>query len=154
VRMLALGIPVGLGPDGPAGSNNDLDMFEEMDLAAKLQKLVTLNPQSLPATAALEMATDGGARALGLQNLIGTLEPGKRADMITVRLDQPHAVPLYDPISQLVYALKSSDVRDVMINGRPVVRDRQLLTLDLKQILAKTAQFQAQVQRSLSTLRK
>jgi 5-methylthioadenosine/S-adenosylhomocysteine deaminase len=154
VRMLALSIPVGLGTDGPAGSNNDLDMFEEMDLAAKLQKLVTLDPQSLPATAALQMATAGGARVLGLQNEIGSLEPGKRADMITVRLDQPHAVPLYDAISQLVYALKASDVRDVMINGKPVVRDRQLLTLDLKQILAKAAEFQAQVRASLTASRK
>jgi 5-methylthioadenosine/S-adenosylhomocysteine deaminase len=154
VRMLALGIPVGLGPDGPAGSNNDLDMFEEMDLAAKLQKLVTLDPQSLPATAALQMATAGGASVLGLQNMIGSIEPGKRADMISVRLDQPHAVPLYDAISQLVYALKASDVRDVMINGRPVVRDRQLLTLDLKQILAKTAEFQSRVRASLTASRK
>ena len=74
--------------------------------------------------------------------------------MITVRLDRPHAVPLYDAISQMVYALKGSDVRDVMVNGKPVVRDRQLLTLDLKQILARTAQFQAQVRASLSTSRK
>jgi 5-methylthioadenosine/S-adenosylhomocysteine deaminase len=150
VRMLALGIVVGLGPDGPAGSNNDLDMFEEMDLAAKLQKVITLDPQSLPATAAFEMATMGGARVLGLQREIGSLEPGKRADMISVRLDQPHAVPLYEPVSQLVYALKASDVRDVMVNGKVVVRDRQILTLDLKQVLAKAEEFQAKVRASLS----
>jgi 5-methylthioadenosine/S-adenosylhomocysteine deaminase len=141
---------VGLGPDGPAGSNNDLDMFEEMDLAAKLQKVITLDPQSLPATAAFEMATMGGARVLGLQREIGSLEPGKRADMISVRLDQPHAVPLYEPVSQLVYALKASDVRDVMVNGKVVVRDRQILTLDLKQVLAKAEEFQAKVRASLS----
>jgi 5-methylthioadenosine/S-adenosylhomocysteine deaminase len=149
VRMRMLGISVGLGPDGPAGSNNDLNMFEEMDLAAKLQKVVTLDPQSLPATAAFEMATMGGARALGLEREIGSLEPGKRADMISVRLDQPHAVPLYEPVSQLVYALKASDVRDVMVNGKPVVRDRQVLTLDLKQILAKAEEFQSKVRASL-----
>jgi 5-methylthioadenosine/S-adenosylhomocysteine deaminase len=150
VRMLSLGISVGLGPDGPAGSNNDLDMFEEMDLAAKLQKVFTLDPQSLPAIAALEMATMGGARVLGLQGEIGSLEAGKRADMISVGLDRPHAVPLYEPVSQLVYALKSSDVRDVMVNGRTVVRDRQILTLDMKQVMAKAAEFQAKVRASLA----
>ena len=129
VRMRALGIAVGLGPDGPAGSNNDLNMFEEMDLAAKLQKVITQDPQSLPAAAVFEMATMGGARVLGLEREIGSLEPGKRADMISVRLDQPHAAPLYEPVSQMVYALKASDVRDVMVNGKQVVRDRQILTL-------------------------
>ena len=148
--MLSLGIAVGLGPDGPAGSNNDFDMFEEMDLAAKLQKLITLDPQSLPAAAAFEMATMGGARVLGLQGQIGSLEPGKRADMISISLDRPNAVPLYDPISQLVYALKASDVRDVMVNGKPVVRDRQLLTLDWNQILGKAREFQAKVRTSLA----
>jgi 5-methylthioadenosine/S-adenosylhomocysteine deaminase len=150
VRMLSLGIVVGLGPDGPAGSNNDFNMFEEMDLAAKLQKVITLDPQSLPATTAFEMATMGGARVLGLQREIGSLEAGKRADMISVRLDQPHAVPLYEPVSQLVYALKASDVRDVMVNGKTVVRDRQLLTMDLKQILSKAEEFQAKVRASLA----
>jgi 5-methylthioadenosine/S-adenosylhomocysteine deaminase len=150
VRMLSLGIVVGLGPDGPAGSNNDFNMFEEMDLAAKLQKVATMDPQSLPATTAFEMATMGGARVLGLQREIGSLEPGKRADMISVRLDQPHAVPMYEPVSQLVYALKASDVRDVMVNGKTVVRDRQLLTLDLKQVLSKAEEFQAKVRASLS----
>src|SRR6266446_1787494 len=94
VRMRMSGISVGFVPDGPAGSNNDLNMFEEMDLAAKLQKVATLDPQSLPAAAVFEMATMGGARALGLEHEIGSLEPGKRADMIAVRLDQPHATPL------------------------------------------------------------
>jgi 5-methylthioadenosine/S-adenosylhomocysteine deaminase len=96
------------------------------------------------------MATLGGARVLGLDREIGSLEPGKRADMISVRLDQPHAVPLYEPVSQLVYALKASDVRDVMVNGRPVVRDRQILTLDLKQILAKADEFHSKVRASLA----
>src|SRR5437762_6006019 len=126
VRMRALGIAVGLGPDGPAGSNNDLNMFEEMDLAAKLQKAITQDPQSLPAAAAFEMATMGGARALGMEKEIGSLEQGKRADMIVVRLDQPHAVPMYEPVSPMGYALKASDVRDVMVHGKQLVRDRQL----------------------------
>src|SRR5215831_16444170 len=117
VKMRALGIAVGLGPDGPAGSNNDFNLFEEMDLAAKLQKVTSMNPQALPASAALEMATIEGARVLGLEKQIGSLEMGKRADLITVRLDRANAVPVYDPVSDLVYALKAEDVRDVMVNG-------------------------------------
>jgi 5-methylthioadenosine/S-adenosylhomocysteine deaminase len=149
-RMLALGIPVGLGPDGPAGSNNDFNMFEEMDLAAKLQKVTLLDPQALPAKTALEMATILGARALGMEKEIGSIEAGKRADLIAVRLDRPNGAPLYDPISQMVYALKAEDVRDVMVNGRPVVRDAKILTLDEAQILAKAAEYQAKIRASLN----
>src|SRR5439155_17015444 len=149
VRMLELGLAVGLGPDGPAGSNNDFNMFEEMDLAAKLQKVTTMDPQALPATAALEMATIRGARALGMEKEIGSLEPGKRADMIMVRIDRPHAQPLYDAVSQMVYALKGSDVRDVMVNGKPVVRDAKILTLNEQQILAKAAEYRAKISASL-----
>ena len=149
VRMLEFDIPVGLGTDGPAGSNNDFDLFEEMDLVAKLQKLTTMNPQALPAAAALEMATIRGARALGMEKEIGSIEPGKRADLIMVRLDRPHAVPLYDAVSQMVYALKADDVRDVMVNGRPVVRDAKILTLNQPQILQKAAEYRDRVKASL-----
>jgi 5-methylthioadenosine/S-adenosylhomocysteine deaminase len=149
LKMLALGINVGLGPDGPAGSNNDFNLFEEMDLAAKLQKVTTLDPQALPASTAFEMATMGGARVLGMEKEIGSLEPGKRADMILVRLDRPNAVPLYDPISQMVYALKADDVRDVMVNGKPVVRDARILTLNEPQILRKAAEYRGRVAASL-----
>ncbi|MSV27470.1 MAG: amidohydrolase, partial [Bryobacterales bacterium] len=149
VKMLALDIAVGLGPDGPAGSNNDFNMFEEMDLAAKLQKLVTMDPQALPAAQALEMATIRGARALGLDGMIGSLEAGKRADMIMVRIDRSHAAPIYGAVSQLVYALKGSDVRDVMVNGKPLVRDGQALTLDAKQIMAKAEEYGEKVRASL-----
>jgi len=148
-KMRAMGIAVGLGTDGPAGSNNDLNLFEEMDLAVKLQNVSTLNPQALSAEAALEMATIGGARVLGLDKEIGSLDLGKRADLITVRTDRPNGVPLYNPISQMVYALKAEDVRDVMINGKVVVRDGQALTLDEHQILVKAAEYGAQVSRSL-----
>ncbi len=148
-KMLALDIAVGLGPDGPAGSNNDFNLFEEMDLAAKLQKLLTMDPRALPAAQALEMATIRGARALGLDRMIGSLEAGKRADMIVVRTDRPHAVPLYGAVSQLVYALKGSDVRDVMVNGKPLVRDGQALTLDAKRIMAKAAEYGEKVRVSL-----
>jgi 5-methylthioadenosine/S-adenosylhomocysteine deaminase len=149
VKMLAAGVHVGLGPDGPAGSNNDFDMFEEMDLAAKLAKVTSLDPKALPATTALEMATIGGARALGLDKTIGSLEPGKHADLIVVRLDRPNAVPLYDAVSQMVYALKASDVRDVTINGKPIVRDGRILTLDEPAILAKAAEYRMKVSESL-----
>jgi 5-methylthioadenosine/S-adenosylhomocysteine deaminase len=148
-KMRAMGIAVGLGTDGPAGSNNDFNMFEEMDLAVKLQNVSTLNPQALSAAASLEMATMGGARVLGLEQQIGSLEAGKRADMIAVRTDVPNGVPLYNPVSQMVYALKAEDVRDVMVNGRPVVRDGRALTLDERQILQKAAEYKIQVTRSL-----
>jgi 5-methylthioadenosine/S-adenosylhomocysteine deaminase len=148
-KMLALDLAIGLGTDGPAGSNNDLDMSEEMDLASKLQKLVTSDPEVLPARQALEMATIRGARALGMEKEIGSIEPGKRADLITVRLDRANAVPLYDVYSQMVYALKASDVRDVMINGRLVVRDGQPLTLDAGQVLAKAEEYGRKVRQSL-----
>lgn len=149
VKMLTLDLAVGLGPDGPAGSNNDLDMFEEMDLASKLQKVTTLDPEVLPARQALEMATIRGARALGMEREIGSIEPGKRADVIVVRLDRANAVPLYDVYSQMVYALKASDVRDVMVDGRQVVRDGRVLTLDEAQVLARGEEYGRKVQESL-----
>ncbi len=149
IRMLALGLAVGLGTDGPAGSNNDFDMFEEVDLAAKLQKVTSGDPEAVPARAALAMATIGGARALGLERQIGSLEPGKCADLITIRLDQPNGVPLYDVYSQMVYALKGSNVRDVMVNGKMLVRDGKPLTLDPAQVLSKAREFQRRIAASL-----
>ncbi|HXM45168.1 MAG TPA: amidohydrolase family protein [Bryobacteraceae bacterium] len=148
-RMLALDMAVGLGPDGPAGSNNDFNMFEEMDLAAKLQKVITGDPRNLPAEAAVEMATIRGARALGMEKEIGSLESGKRADLISIRLDRPNAVPLYNVYSQIVYALKGSDVQDVMVNGKLLVKDAQPLTLNAAQIEAKAREYREQVQKSL-----
>ncbi|HLX45597.1 MAG TPA: amidohydrolase family protein [Bryobacteraceae bacterium] len=149
VKILNLGIAMGLGTDGVAGSNNDHDMMEEMDLAAKLQKVTTGDPRALPAEAAFAMATITGARALHLDKMIGSLEPGKRADMIAIRLDAPHAVPMYNVYSQLVYALKGSDVSDVMVNGRAIVRDKKMLTLDAAAVLAKAAQYQERIKKSL-----
>jgi 5-methylthioadenosine/S-adenosylhomocysteine deaminase len=148
-KMLSMGIAVGLGPDGPAGSNNDFNLFEEMDLAAKLAKVTALDPRVVPAAAALEMATIGGARVLGMEKEIGSLEAGKRADLIAVSLGRPHATPLYGAVSQMVYALKASDVRDVMVEGRPVVRDARILTLDEKAILEKAAEYRTQILKSL-----
>jgi 5-methylthioadenosine/S-adenosylhomocysteine deaminase len=149
VRMLALDLPVGLGPDGPAGSNNDFNMFEEMDLAAKLQKVITLNPEVVPASAALEMATIRGARALGMEKEIGSIEVGKRADMILMDVYRPNAVPMYDPISQMVYALKADDVSFVMVNGEVVVKDGKIQTLNEQQILQKAVEYRAKVSASL-----
>ena len=108
-----------------------------------------MNPQALPATAALEMATIRGARALGMEKEIGSLEAGKRADVILVRIDRPHAVPLYDAVSQMVYALKAGDVRDVMVNGKPVVRDGRILTLNQQLVLQKAEEYRAKISASL-----
>jgi len=121
----------------------------ELDIAAKLQKVATGDPRALPARQAFEMATIIGARALHMDKLIGSLEKNKRADMITISLAAPHAVPLYDVYSQLVYALHGSDVQDVMVNGRPIVRDRRMLTLDARPVMLKAAEYQAQVKKSL-----
>ncbi len=149
VKILNLGIPMGLGTDGVAGSNNDHDLMEEIDLAAKLQKVSTGDPQALPAPQAFAMATILGARALHLDNRIGSLEKNKRADLILISLNSAHAVPMYNVYSQLAYALKGSDVTDVMVNGRPIVRDRRMLTLDARSILAKAAEYQERVKKSL-----
>lgn len=139
-KMIELGVPVGIGTDG-AASNNDLDMFEEMRLAALLAKGVAGDPTALPARQALAMATRIGARAIHLGELTGSLEPGKRADVIVVEWDRIHAVPQFarDPnaiYSQLVYASKSTDVVHVMCDGRWLMRDRRLLTLDEEAIAA------------------
>jgi 5-methylthioadenosine/S-adenosylhomocysteine deaminase len=149
VKMLGLGIPTGLGTDGPAGSNNDFDLMEEMNLAADLQKVTLGDPTVLPAEQAVAMATIQGARVAGMDKTIGSLETGKFADLITIRLDRPHAVPLYNVYSQIVYALKGSDVQDVMVNGRPIVQDGRSLTLDPAAILKKSREYQDQIKTSL-----
>jgi 5-methylthioadenosine/S-adenosylhomocysteine deaminase len=149
MKMLAAGIAVGLGTDGPAGSNNDFNMFEEMDLAAKLQKVSTGDPRALPAEQALEMATIMGARALGMEKEIGSIEPGKRADLIGVRLDAPNAVPLYSVYPQLVYSLKAGDVAQVMVNGRWIVRAGRMLTLDRAAVLAEADKYRRKVEASV-----
>jgi 5-methylthioadenosine/S-adenosylhomocysteine deaminase len=150
VKILSLGIAMGLGTDGVAGSNNDHDMMEEMDLAAKLQKVTTFDPQALPAETAFAMATITGARALRMESTIGSIEKGKRADVIAIRLDQPHGVPIYNVYSQLVYALKASDVSDVMVNGRVIVRDKKIVTIDPGPVMAKAAEYQERVKKSLA----
>ncbi|HEY3444616.1 MAG TPA: amidohydrolase [Paludibaculum sp.] len=147
--MLDAGVNVGLGPDGPAGSNNDFDMFEEMDLAAKLAKVTSHDPKALPATRVFEMATLGGARALGMEKEIGSLEPGKRADLITVSQSAPNAWPAHDVYSMLVFALKASDVQDVIIEGRPTVENKRPLTLNPIEVRKEAAAIRAKVDASL-----
>ena len=127
--MRAAGIPVGLGTDG-AASNNDLDMFESMRQAALLHKLTTGDPRAVPATVALAMATIEGARALQMQHQIGSLEPGKRADVITVSMRGARQTPMYDPVSHLVYVTRGDDVQNTIVNGRVLMRNRKVLTLD------------------------
>jgi len=123
--------------------------MEEMNLAANLQKVTTGDPTTLPAEQAIAMATIIGARVAGLDKEIGSLEPGKRADLITLRLDRPHAVPLYNVYSQIVYALKGSDVEDVMVNGKPIVRAGRSLTLDQTVIIAKAKEYGVKIAASL-----
>ena len=149
LKYLASGVALGLGTDGPAGSNNDLNMFEEMDLAAKLQKVHAMDPVALPAEQALAMATIGGARVLGMEKEIGSLESGKRADIVMIRADAPHAVPMYNVYSQLVYALKGADVQTVIVNGRVVVKERRVLTLNIDKVLGKAAEFQRTIASSV-----
>jgi 5-methylthioadenosine/S-adenosylhomocysteine deaminase len=127
--MLSKNAAVGLGTDG-AASNNDLSMWEEMDMAAKLHKLISGDPKTLSAEQAFEMATIRGARALDLDKITGSLEVGKRADIAIVDLNGLHQTPLYNIYSHLVYATKASDVRTVIINGRIVMLNRTLLTLN------------------------
>jgi 5-methylthioadenosine/S-adenosylhomocysteine deaminase len=149
VEMLAAGEAIGLATDG-AASNNNLDMFEELDLAPKLQKLARMDSRALPAEQVVALATITGARALHLDKQIGSLEPGKKADLILVDTSAPHATPMYNVYSQLVYALKASDVKTVIIAGKIVMEDRQMLTLNEPEILAQAKEYQKQVAASLA----
>jgi 5-methylthioadenosine/S-adenosylhomocysteine deaminase len=134
-QMLARGLKVAFGTDG-AASNNTLDLLRDAQLASLVYKGITGDPTSMPARTVVEMLTIGGARVLGLADRIGTLEPGKRADVICFALDQPRAVPAYDPFSHLAYAARAADVCHVVVDGRVVVRDRALLTIDVQALLA------------------
>jgi 5-methylthioadenosine/S-adenosylhomocysteine deaminase len=148
-EMLAAGVPVGIGSDG-AASNNSQDMFQEMDLAAKLQKFARMDPTALPADQVVAMATITGARALHMDRQIGSLEQGKKADLIIVDTTAPHSIPMYNVYAQIVYALKSSDVRTTIVGGKPVMEDRKMLTLDERAILSKAASYKQQVAASFA----
>lgn len=140
VQMLEAGVCVGIGTDGSA-SNNDVDMFGEMNTTAKIHKVDRLDPTVMSADTTLHAATMGGARVLGAEHLIGSLEPGKKADLIVLDLNQPHLTPIYNPISHLVYAARGGDVIHSVINGRVVMEQRHLLTIDEHAILARAAEI-------------
>jgi 5-methylthioadenosine/S-adenosylhomocysteine deaminase len=143
-ELLKAGICVGLGTDGCA-SNNDLDLLLEMDTVAKLHKAKTLDPTAMDARTVLKMATTQSARALGLNQVIGSLEAGKKADLIVIDTNKPHLTPMYNPVSHLVYAAMGSDVTTSIINGTVVMEDRQLKSLDLKKVMEDVNKIAAEI---------
>lgn len=149
IEMRAAGIDVGLGTDGPAGSNNNLDMFEEMASAARLQKIASRDPKALSARDVLEMATISGARCLGLEDKIGTIEVGKRADIIVVDLRQARTQPVYSVESTLVYASSGDDVVTTIVDGKVLMLNRRMLTLNVDEILSQAEVYRARVSDSL-----
>jgi 5-methylthioadenosine/S-adenosylhomocysteine deaminase len=148
VDLLLAGEPVGLATDS-AASNNNQDLFQEMNVAAKLQKVTRMDPRALPARQAVEMATIGGARALHLEEQIGSLEAGKQADVILINTNATHSTPMYNVYSQLVYALNAHDVRTVVIAGNIVMENRVMKTMNKPEILAKAHEYQRKVSASL-----
>jgi 5-methylthioadenosine/S-adenosylhomocysteine deaminase len=141
---LAADVPIGIGTDG-AASNNDLDMFEAMRTASLLQKVATSKPTALSANVTLRMATLGGARALGMDSRIGSLEPGKRADLIVVGMGATRQTPMYDPVSHLVYVTRGDDVQTAIVNGTVLMRNRKVLTLDRAAVLRDAKSWAARV---------
>ncbi len=133
--MLAAGVTVGLGTDGCA-SNNNLDMFQEMDTAAKFHKVVRLDPTIMDAKTVVGIATKGGAKVLGMDKLVGSLKPGMKADIIIINLNKPHLIPLYNEYSHIVYAANGADVDTVLINGKVVMNNRMLLTINENDIIS------------------
>src|ERR1700757_1483787 len=148
-EMRAAGVAVGLGTDGPAGSNNDLDLMEEIDLAAKLAKISKMDPLALNAKSVVEMGTIDGARAIHMEKEIGSLEPRKKADLILIGLNEPNAVPMYDTYAQIAYSLKGSDVATVIIGGKVVMQNHLLLTVDEHKVLDKAREYGKAVKASL-----
>ena len=143
-EMVKKGIALGLGTDGCA-SNNNLDLFKEMDTAAKLSKVRTLDPVNMGAATVLRMATFWGAKVLSLEKEIGTIEVGKKADIITIDLRKPHLLPLYNPVSTIVYSASGSDVKDVIVNGRVLMKDRTFTALDAEEVMAKVREISERV---------
>jgi 5-methylthioadenosine/S-adenosylhomocysteine deaminase len=148
-EYLRAGVTVGLGTDG-AASNNDLDMFEAMRQAAFLHKLVSRDPRAVSAQTALEMGTLGGARVIGRADRLGSLEAGKLADVVVVRMDQPRQTPMYDAISHLVYVTRGDDVETTIVNGKVLMRDRKVLTLNEADVLAEARKAAEQVRSAVS----
>lgn len=149
--FLKAGVKVGIGTDGVA-SNNDLDLFDEVRSAAFIHKLNSNDPTVLDARTALEMLTIGGARVLRMDDKIGSLEAGKRADIIILDMNQPHAHPVYNIYSLIIYSLRGSDVETVMVDGRLMVQDRKLVTLDLDRLYDKVDALARQISEASTTL--
>ncbi len=149
-KLIEKGVKVGLGTDG-ASSNNNLDLFGEMSTAARLHKIWSKEPTCLKAKEVVKMATIWGAEALGVDDLLGSIEVGKLADLIILDLKKPHLVPIYDLYSHLVYAAKSSDVDTVIVNGKIIVKNGQCLTLDEKEVLAEALKFGEKVKKDLGS---
>lgn len=145
-KMLNAGITVGIGTDGCA-SNNNLDLLQEMDTASKLHKVHALDPTVMDSSTLLKMATICGAQAVGLDDKIGSIEVGKEADIIVIDTERPHLVPMYDPVSHIIYAVNGSDVRDVMVAGRILLKDRKLLTLDVDKLLERVTLLEKSIKR-------
>jgi 5-methylthioadenosine/S-adenosylhomocysteine deaminase len=143
-EMLRRGMTVGIGTDGCA-SNNNLDLFKEMDSAAKLGKVFTGDPVNMDAGTVLKMATSSGARIMGLENETGTIEKGKKADIIVVDLNSPHMVPLYNPFSAMVYSANGSDVRDVIVNGKILMKGRRFQTLDQEEAMERVKAISSRI---------
>ena len=148
-KMLQAGVRVGLGTDG-AASNNDLDLWEEMRLAALLQKVEQMNPEVMSARTVLTMATSGGATAIGMADTIGSLEVGKRADLIQVGFDDVHHIPTFDVVSHLVYVTDEQDVATVIVDGKILMQDRELLTIDTNRVAAEARALATRIQDSLA----
>jgi 5-methylthioadenosine/S-adenosylhomocysteine deaminase len=132
-----------------AASNNDLDMFEAMREAALLHKLVTKDPRTLPASEVLAMATIEGAKAIGMDAQIGSLEPGKRADLIVVGTGAARQTPMYDPLSHLVYVMHGDDVETTIVNGKVLMKEKKVLTLDEPAVLAEARKLAEQVRKAV-----
>ncbi|HEX7718394.1 MAG TPA: amidohydrolase, partial [Woeseiaceae bacterium] len=147
-EMLRAGVRVGLGTDG-AASNNDLDMWEEMRLAAFLQKVDRMDPTVLSASTVLNMATRGGAEAIGLADKVGTLAVGMRADLIQVSFDDVHFIPTYDVISHLVYVADEQDVVATVVDGRVLMKDREMLTIDTERVRREATELAARIRTTL-----
>ena len=148
VEMLSRGITVGLGTDGCA-SNNDLDLTLEMGTAARIHKVSSMDPTVMDARTVLKMATIGGAQVLGLDDRVGSVEAGKRADITIIDMDKPHLTPRYDEYSHIVYAAGGSDVKTVIIDGRIVMEDRRLLTIDEDAVMAKVREIAERIKKGL-----
>lgn len=149
VEYLKAGVTLGLGTDG-AASNNDLDMFEAMRQAAFLHKLITGDPRAVSAQTALDMATIGGAGVIGKRDQLGSLEPGKLADVLIVRMDQPRQTPMYDPVSHLVYVTRGDDVDTTIVNGKVLMRERKVLTMNEAAVLAEARKAAASVRQAVA----